>query len=85
MGCADSTDRHILRGEYPARLPVTLGPGFAGEVAATGAEAALQVGTRIAVEPNSACGICHECRRGDVCLCLRRVALGVDLDGGLGD
>jgi threonine dehydrogenase-like Zn-dependent dehydrogenase len=70
MGCADSTDRHILRGEYPARLPVTLGPGCAGEVAATGAEAALPVGTRIAVDPNIACGICHECRRG-TCACAR--------------
>jgi L-iditol 2-dehydrogenase len=37
------------------------------------------------VDPNIACGICHECRRGDVCLCPRRVALGVDLDGGLAD
>jgi threonine dehydrogenase-like Zn-dependent dehydrogenase len=46
MGCADSTDRHILRGEYPARLPVTLGHEFAGEVVAAGAEAALPVGAR---------------------------------------
>jgi L-iditol 2-dehydrogenase len=79
------TDRHILRGEYPAQLPVTLGHEFAGEVVATGAEAALPVGTRIAVDPNIACGSCRECRRGDVCLCPRRVALGVDLDGGLAE
>ena len=46
MGCADSTDRHILRGAYPARLPVTLGQKFAGEVVATAAEAALPVGAR---------------------------------------
>jgi threonine dehydrogenase-like Zn-dependent dehydrogenase len=79
------TDRHILHGEYPAHLPVTLGHEFAGEVVATGAEAALPVRTRIAVDPNITCGICHECRRGDVCLCPRRVALGVDLDGGLAE
>jgi 2-desacetyl-2-hydroxyethyl bacteriochlorophyllide A dehydrogenase len=79
------TDRHILRGEYPAHLPVTLGHEFAGEVVVTGIEAALPVGTRIAVDPNIACGSCRECRRGDVCLCPRRVALGVDLDGGLAE
>jgi threonine dehydrogenase-like Zn-dependent dehydrogenase len=79
------TDRHILRGEYPARLPVTLGHELAGEVVATGTEAALPAGTRIAVDPNIACGSCRECRRGDVCLCPRRVALGVDLDGGLAE
>jgi L-iditol 2-dehydrogenase len=79
------TNRHILRGEYPAQLPVTLGHEFAGAVVATGAEAALPVGTRIAVDPNIACGSCRECRRGDVCLCPRRVALGVDLDGGLAE
>jgi L-iditol 2-dehydrogenase len=79
------TDRHILRGEYPAHLPVTLGHEFAGEVVAMGAQVALPVGTRIAVDPNIACGRCRECRRGDVCLCPRHVALGVDLDGGLAE
>jgi threonine dehydrogenase-like Zn-dependent dehydrogenase len=37
------------------------------------------------VDPSLACGNCRECRRGDVCLCPRRVALGVDLDAGLAD
>ena len=79
------TDRHILRGEYPAAPPVTLGHEFAGTVAAAGPGARLAVGTRVAVDPNIACGLCRECRRGDVCLCARRVALGVDRDGGLAE
>jgi len=79
------TDRHILHGEYPAALPVTLGHEFAGTVAATGAGARLVIGTRVAVDPNIACGVCRECRRGDACLCPRRMALGVDLDGGLAE
>jgi len=29
--------------------------------------------------------VCRECRRGDICLCPCRVALGVDLDGGLAE
>jgi threonine dehydrogenase-like Zn-dependent dehydrogenase len=38
---------------------------------------------RVTVDPNISCGRCRECRRGDVALCPHRVALGVDLDGGL--
>ena len=119
------TDRHILRGEYAAALPVTLGHEFAGTVVALGpatptmtdvlgpatpdviadptaptdvsagptvpagviaaSAAPIQVGVRAAVDPNIACGACRECRRGDPCLCPRRVALGVDLDGGLAE
>ncbi len=44
---------------------------------------AALVGTRVTVDPNISCGRCRECRRGEVCLCPHRVALGVDLDGGL--
>lgn len=82
------TDRHILRGDYPAALPVTLGHEFAGTIVAMGAsgpDTGLTVGTRVAVDPNIACGRCPACRRGDVTLCERRVALGVDLDGGLAE
>ncbi len=79
------TDRHILHGEYPSALPVTLGHELAGTVVATGPGARLPVGARVAVDPNIACGVCRECRRGDVALCPRRVALGVDLDGGLAE
>ncbi len=79
------TDRHILHGDYPSAVPVTLGHELAGTVIATGDGALLPAGTRVAVDPNIACGRCHECRRGDVCLCPSRVAIGVDLDGGLAD
>jgi 2-desacetyl-2-hydroxyethyl bacteriochlorophyllide A dehydrogenase len=79
------TDRHIFHGEYPARTPLTLGHEFAGTIVAAGPRAALAPGLRVAVDPNIPCGVCRECRRGEVALCPRRVALGVDLDGGLAD
>ncbi len=104
------TDRHIVRGEYPSALPVTLGHEFAGVIVASDSTApaalastldgvapspmgdgaareggAPPVGTRVAVDPNIACSVCRDCRRGDPCLCPRRVALGVDLDGGLAE
>jgi len=79
------TDRHILHGDYPATLPVTLGHELAGSVVAAGVDAHVSEGTRVAVDPNISCGRCRECRRGNVALCPNRVALGVDLDGGLAD
>jgi L-iditol 2-dehydrogenase len=79
------TDRHIFHGEYPAALPMTPGHEFAGTVTAVGPGCAIEVGTRLTVDPNISCGICVECRRGESCLCPRRVALGVDLDGGLAE
>ncbi|MGH2411944.1 MAG: alcohol dehydrogenase catalytic domain-containing protein, partial [Chloroflexota bacterium] len=79
------TDRHIYRGEYAAVLPRILGHEFAGTVAAVGEGCRSAVGTRVAVDPNIACGTCADCRRGEPCLCPARVALGVDLDGGLAE
>ncbi len=79
------TDRHILHGEYSSALPVTLGHEFAGTIVAAGEGAGHAAGTRAAVDPNIACGVCRECQRGEVCLCPNRLALGVDLDGGLAE
>jgi L-iditol 2-dehydrogenase len=79
------TDRHIVHGDYPSAIPVTLGHEFAGAVVATGPGVSIPHGTSAAIDPNIACGTCRECRRGEVCLCPRRVALGVDLDGGLAE
>ena len=38
------TDRHLFRGEFPARPPVTLGHEFAGRVVARGAGVTLAGG-----------------------------------------
>ena len=82
------TDRHIARGEYPSAYPVTLGHEISGTIVAHGARPPADtpmVGTPVAIDPNIACGHCVPCRRGDVCLCEHRVAIGVDLDGGLAE
>ena len=79
------TDRHLYRGDYSSAKPVTLGHELAGTVVAVGEDVTVESGVQVAVDPNISCGTCRECRRGDVCLCRRRVALGVDLDGGLAE
>ena len=81
----DGTDRHIFHGEYPAALPVTPGHECAGTVARTTDSSLAPVGMRATVDPNISCGHCPMCRQGEPALCPNRVALGVDLDGGLAE
>ncbi|WP_431299561.1 zinc-dependent alcohol dehydrogenase family protein [Tabrizicola sp. BL-A-41-H6] len=79
------TDRHLFKGEFPCAPPVTLGHEFSGEVVALGEGVTLPLGTRIACDPNIACGTCEACLRGRVNLCARNVAIGIHRDGGFAD
>src|SRR4030095_9492828 len=55
-------------------------------VAAVGREVTnLTVGQTVAVEPNYSCGVCPLCREGNRNLCLSRVAVGIDVDGGFAE
>ncbi|MBY0351147.1 alcohol dehydrogenase catalytic domain-containing protein [Tabrizicola sp.] len=79
------TDRHLFRGEFPCAPPVTLGHEFCGEVTAVGTGVRQAPGTRIACDPNIACGVCDQCLRGRVNLCVHNIAIGIHRDGGLAD
>jgi L-iditol 2-dehydrogenase len=79
------TDRHLFKGEFPCAPPVTLGHEFSGEVVATGDGVELPTGTRIACDPNIACGTCDQCLRGRVNLCARNIAIGIHRDGGFAE
>jgi len=76
------TDRHILRGEYPARLPLVMGHEFGGRILESRADG-WPVGALVSVDPNVSCGSCRDCSAGRVALCPDRYAFGVDVDGGL--
>ncbi len=85
------TDLHLLDGDSPlARYPLIPGHEFAGEVVAMGSEisegrgeAAITVGSRVAVEPNLYCGYCEPCRTGHENLCLNYFAIGVTTGGAM--
>jgi len=89
------SDRHIVSGEYPAALPVTLGHELDGVVAGIGTgsqrtaspatASPYAIGTRVAIDPNIACMQCRYCRAGLVAHCVDLHAVGVDLDGGLAE
>ena len=80
------TDVHIVEGTSRSTPPVVLGHEFAGVVEEVGADVkGIIAGQHVAVDPNVSCGECYYCRRGLVHLCANLRALGVDIDGGMGE
>ena len=80
------TDRHLLRGEFPSKPPVTLGHEFSGIVVALGAGVTtIAMGARVTCDPNIACGTCDQCLGGRINLCRNLSAVGVTRDGGFAD
>jgi D-arabinitol dehydrogenase (NADP+) len=81
------TDKHIYDGDFGGPFPLIGGHELAGDVVAVGPEIRgdVQVGQRVAVNPNVFCGSCFYCRRGQVNHCLRWSAIGVTRDGGFAD
>lgn len=69
---------------HPATPGVILGHEFIGRVVALGAGArGVEVGARVAVDPDPKCGACPSCRAGRPSNCENIVALGVYRDGAL--
>ena len=80
------TDYSIWSGARPVRYPLVMGHEFIGRVAAVGeGVTGIAPGVKVAVEPNYSCGECTLCREGNRNLCLARTAVGIDVDGGLGE
>jgi L-iditol 2-dehydrogenase len=80
------SDRHMLKGEFPTAIPVTLGHEFAGIVEAVGSGVTrFAAGMRVTGDPNISCGACAQCRAGRFNLCETLTAIGVFRDGGFAD
>lgn len=80
------TDRHIIKGEAPAKIPVILGHEYSGVVVDKAADIEnVNVGDKVAVNPNIHCGYCKYCRKGLVNFCENHQALGVTLNGGFAE
>ena len=78
------TDLHIMKDEYRARPPVTLGHEVAGVIAAIGEGVqGFAVGQRVVTETYfSVCGRCEYCRTGYPNLCNQRASIGSMVEGG---
>jgi 2-desacetyl-2-hydroxyethyl bacteriochlorophyllide A dehydrogenase len=80
------TDYRIWTGDRPVAYPRVMGHEFVGRVTAVGPRVdGVDMGDRVVVEPNYSCGTCPLCREGNRNLCLSRVAIGIDVDGGFAE
>jgi L-iditol 2-dehydrogenase len=77
------TDYRIWTGDRPVAYPRVLGHELVGVVEAVGRGVTrVRPGDRVSVEPNYSCGVCPLCREGNRNLCVSRIAVGIDVDGG---
>ena len=79
------SDLHILADPpgFEATLGAVLGHEFLGWVVEVGsAVTSIQVGDRVAVNPNMTCGNCRFCKAGQANHCENWTTLGLDMDGG---
>ncbi len=81
------SDLHGVASRSPRRSPpLIMGHELCGEVvAAGGAEGEALVGTRVAVNPQIACGSCPACRSGQENICARRGLVGGSRPGGFAE
>ena len=77
------TDLHIFHDLFPYYPPVVLGHEFSGEIVEVGAKVkGWQIGERVVAEPHTrACGVCADCRMGNLHLCPDRRSIGWGIDG----
>jgi len=80
------TDYRIWNGDRAVAYPRVMGHELVGRVLAVGAQVSgLRPGVRVAVEPNYSCGRCPLCLEGNRNLCLSRITVGIDVDGGFAE
>lgn len=80
------TDVRIYQGTKKIKPPRITGHEFAGEIVEVGREVTgYRVGERVTVYPVLFCGKCYACRRGRKNICLNRITLGYELDGGFSE
>ncbi len=80
------TDFHIYKGESYSKPPVIPGHEFVGTVVDKGLEVnGINIGDRVAIDPNIYCGECQYCRAGKINYCENLRALGVSINGGFAE
>lgn len=81
------TDIHIIRDEYPCKMPVTLGHEFVGTVDCLGEGVFhLKVGqTILSLACVDVCGACTYCQSGLYMMCNQRRSIGSGINGAMAD
>ena len=83
------TDIHIYEGDGGASEvvpPIIIGHEFSGVVHTVGKNVkSVQVGDRVSVDPNDACGECYFCRNAQAHFCKNMVGIGTTYPGGFAE
>jgi L-gulonate 5-dehydrogenase len=80
------TDYEIWSGARPVTYPRVMGHELVGRVEAAAPDVArVSPGDPVVVEPNYSCGHCALCREGNRNLCLSRITIGINADGGFAE
>ena len=76
------SDHTLYHGGFGVPLPVIPGHEAIGRIEKIGeGVSGLEIGQRVTVQPNVACGSCRLCRKGLKNLCPSKVRIGVDKNG----
>ncbi|MBV8771754.1 MAG: alcohol dehydrogenase catalytic domain-containing protein [Deltaproteobacteria bacterium] len=76
------TDLHFYRGSFPSPAGLLPGHEVGGVIDAVGEGVKLPAGAAVAIEPQSFCGECYQCRTGNHNRCPKRILFGVTGRGG---
>jgi L-iditol 2-dehydrogenase len=77
------SDLGVYQGKlHHAKYPLRPGHELVGTVIEAGSAATYGVGNRVVILPNTYCGECVYCRKGDTNICEKKKSLGVNVDGG---
>lgn len=80
------SDIAVFKGELPyAAYPVRPGHELVGTVIEKGESAAVEIGQRVVILPNTFCGSCQQCAKGSKNLCIEKKSLGVTTAGGFSE
>jgi threonine dehydrogenase-like Zn-dependent dehydrogenase len=76
------TDLHFYRGAFPPPAGLLPGHEFGGTIDAVGGDVKLPLAAAVAIEPQTYCGECYQCRTGNHNRCGKKILLGVTGRGG---
>src|SRR5258706_7070472 len=80
------TDYSIWTGDRPVDYPRVMGHELLGRVEAVAPDVTtVRPGGQVVVEPNYGCGRCPLCLEGNRNLCLSRITIGINVDGGFAE
>jgi L-iditol 2-dehydrogenase len=80
------SDLKVFQGSLAhASYPVRPGHELVGRIIGAGKGVPYKLGTRVVVFPNSFCGECDLCLKGQTNICRQKKSIGVNIDGGFSE